>query len=252
MPLENETETRRVRSRAFMPARDLARSFSGGPSLLVSARLIPDAHPDKRAFGLDTILVNIRDSDSYFFRAGDTGGDTIELAELPGDILAIVVAAADEAASLSRLWNERGFTQSPPMIVAETLLDAFSPVIECLTAETAAVSARCADLQRQLVTTRMEYEETRGAMWGLMRTLSHRYANKMELVASAPPGADGAVVPLAPSPLHQVIGAAVENITALAFHIPRLAPGGEGVLHVTVIGAESGRVVGAWRIPAGR
>ncbi|HWA90312.1 MAG TPA: DUF6212 domain-containing protein [Rhizomicrobium sp.] len=228
------------RLRAFMPAREIARNFSGGPVLVVSSALAEGAD-----FGRDTLFVGVTGAQVRFFR--DASEDFVEIAELPADLLAVVVRE-DEAAPLRALWE--GYGLGPPsMIVVAGAAQAVGAMVARAQAEIASVSRRCAELQSALVATRAEFEETRSAMQGVMRTLSHRYATKMNLVAVAPPSRDK-IATLAP--LQAMTGAypvSTEAVTCIALHVASLKAAARAVLGVKLLGVESGRVLGAWQRP---
>jgi hypothetical protein len=232
--------------RVFMSARDIARCFSGGPSLLVSARLAPG---DRSVFGFDTILVSVDSSSVRFFRPGEAGvaDDFIETEELPSDLLAIVAEPGD-ADALTLLWSDLGQV-APPIVAVAEVQDAIGPIVAQVKAEIAAATARSAELQRALVATRAEFEETRAAMQGVMRTLSHRYATKMNLVTVAAPS-KGTTLSVRPSEgVKRVYAVSTEGVTCIALHVAALRAEADTVLRVALLGEESGRVLGEWRRP---
>ncbi len=234
------------RHRAFLPQRTVAQYFSGGPSLLVSTGLVP-AGVAASDFGLDTIFASARGGDIYFFRGADGASDFAETAELPSDLLAIVATDGD-AAELCALWTDRGLAP-PPVIAVDSALQAVGPILARAKAEIAVLSARCAELQRALVATRAEFEETRTAMQGVMRTLSHRYATKMTLVAVVAPSRDGTVTIGPSTALRRIYPVGTELVTCCALHIAALQHAANAVLTVAFLGVESGRVLGKWRRP---
>ncbi len=237
------------RTRVHMCARDFSSAFSGGPSLLVSSRLSSpgSAMPN---FGAPTIFATVTSSDVYLAR--DTGippvDDFVEISQLPVDLLAIV-ATKEDAPHLQSLWTERGL-ERPPVIIAESAVEAVGPILARMNAELTAVLARCAELQRGLVVTRAEFEETRVAMHGLMRTLSRRYATKMNLVASTSPSSVRTAMLDAHGELQQSYPVGTESLTCVALHIASADLDANAMLKVLLIGAESSRVLGEWRVPS--
>ena len=236
------------RVRAFMRAAEISCNFSGGPSLLISSNL---ALPNSAVtdFGLDTIFVTIKDADVYFIRdvKSSRTDDFVEISQLPSDLLAIV-ATPNDAPQLCALWAERGL-EPPALIAVKHAAEAVGPILARARVEMAAVTVRCAELQHGLAATRAEFEETRVAMHGLMRTLSHRYATKMNLVAVATPSPGKSVNLEASGTLQQIYPVATESVTCLALHIVDAVLDQNAVLKVALLGAESGRVLGEWRVP---
>jgi uncharacterized protein DUF6212 len=236
------------RVRVFMHAVEISSNFSGGPSLLVSSSLA-QMNAASSDFGLDTIFVTIKGVEAYFYRDIKTSraGDFVETFQLPSDLLAIV-ATPDDAPQLYALWVERGL-EPPPLIAVKHAVEAIGPILARASVELAAVTTRCAELQRGLVATRREFEETREAMHGLMRTLSHRYATGMNLVAVTAPSPGKTVKLEVPGTLSHIYPVATESITCLALHVAETRLDPDAVMTVVLRGAESGRVLGEWRVP---
>ncbi|HEY1836992.1 MAG TPA: DUF6212 domain-containing protein [Rhizomicrobium sp.] len=230
--------------RALVAARDMARYFSGGPFLLVSTRLAPPLPP---GLGAETILVDVGRDIRFFFQDSVQADDFAEAPQLPSDLLAIVATSA-ETAPLRALWTERGLV-APPLIAVASLQEAIGPIVARAKEEIAAAAVRHAELQRALVATRAEFEETRSAMHGVMRTLSHRYAVKMNLVAAVAPLPAKTATVEALETLQRVYPVATEGVTCLALHISALRTGAKAFLRVLLFGAESGRMLGEWRRP---
>lgn len=231
-----------------MPAREIAASFSGEPSLLVSSQLV-DGRPDEVELGFPVLVASVADGGVGLFRAAgrtDTD-DLVEIHQLPADLIAIV-ATPDDAEPLGALWSGQGL--ATPVIVVERLAEATGQILACARAELAAASARCEELQRGLVATRAEFEETRTAMRGVMRTLSHRYATKMNLVALAAPSPDATITVGPEVKLSRTYPVGTELMTCLALHVSGLHEVETAALTVVLFGVESGRALGKWRRPA--
>jgi hypothetical protein len=148
---------------------------------------------------------------------------------------------------LSALWAEQGL-ESPPLIAVNHPVAAMGPLLSLARAELDAVNARCAELQNALVRTREEFEETRTAMQGAMRTLSYRYATKMNLVAASAPSAEKVKIEGAGT-VRQTYPIGTHLLTCFALHVSETRLDADAILTLVLTAAESGRVLGEWRIP---
>src|ERR1700742_3560868 len=179
-----------ARPRVFMAPDEMARNFSGTPVLLVSTKLRLETKRGLADWGLPVLHADVlAGGETHLFRSerGNAPQEALEILQLPADILAIV-APADDAAHLSALWVG---VAPPPVVIADTFEDAIGRLFAHLNADNERMAARAAELQRALVTTRIEYEDTRVAMNAMTRTLSHQLAIPLRLVAAATPSAEG-------------------------------------------------------------
>ena len=234
-----------ARPRAFMAPDEMARNFSGTPVLLVSTKLRLETERGMADWGLPILHADVRaGGETHLFRSERANAvrEAIEILQLPADILAIV-APEDDAAQLSALWDG---IPPPPVVVADTFEGAIGRLFEHLNADIERMAARAAELQRALVTMRVEYEDTRVAMNAMTRTLSHQLAIPLRLVAAATPSAEGGTVALVKGRAHrQTLGVVAEGVTSIALHV---AEAGAAALDVALLGAESSRVLAEWKV----
>jgi Family of unknown function (DUF6212) len=237
------------RPRVFMAPDEMARSYSGAPLLLVSTKLRAETKRSMADWGLPILHADVRaGGETYLFRSerGNAQQEAREIPQLPADILAIVAPQTD-AAHLCRLWDG---TAAPPVFVADTFEGAIGRLFEHLSADIERAAVRAAELQRALITTRLEYEDTRVTMNAMTRTLSHQLAVPLRLVAAATPSADGASIALAKSrPHRRTIAVVAEGVTSIALHIADVPQAGAAALEVALLGAESSRVLAEWNVP---
>ncbi|HEY1707536.1 MAG TPA: DUF6212 domain-containing protein [Rhizomicrobium sp.] len=239
------------RPRMFMHAHEMARNFSGGPLLVVSSKFRLAQPVGFSGWSIPVLLAEVdANGSTYLFREESELGrqDVIEVHQPPSDVLAII-ASEDDAGCLSQLWNAAGASPAP-VVTANSFEEAAQQVMVHCHAEIRRIENRCAELQRALVTTRIEYEETRDAMQGLMRSLSYQHSATPRLVATAAPSLDNRTIALAhSSPLRQPLPVGTEGITSIALHVAAPVPADTSELSVLLLGSESGRVLGQWQVP---
>jgi uncharacterized protein DUF6212 len=245
----NDLGSVRARPRVFMAPDEMARNFSGAPVLLVSTKLRAETKRSMADWGLPILHAEVlADGEIHLFRIARANApqEAVEIVQLPADVLAIV-APKEDTAHLSALWEG---AVPPPVVTADTFEDAIGLLFARLNADIERSAVRLAELQRALVTTRAEYEDTRVAMNAMTRTLSHQLAIPLRLVAAATPSTDGGTVALAKSRAHrQTVAVVAEGVTSVALHIAELPRTGGG-LDVALLGAESSRVLAEWSVPA--
>ncbi len=252
---QNNARAAGARPRAFMPASEMAANFSGGPMLVVSAKLLDGQQDAFADWPFPVLFARIdADGDTHLTRDknGSVRGQEIEIHQPPQDVLAIVAPEA-VAGHLSRLWdaNPAGHVPPPPVVVAGSFEHVARQLLARLEAETASVEARCAELQRALATTRAEYEETRVAMHGADEDAQPSAAGKPTA------GRDGdAFCERGKRSRCRIPRRAARpslswpraSPASLCMSAHRLLARNAG-LQVLLIGAESDRVLGEWRVP---
>lgn len=166
---------------------------------------------------------------------------------IPG-LLAIVAPDADAAGPIAA-WVRKVADLSPPVIEAAEARAALAPLSGLLLRALNDTQARLGEAHRALAATRVDYEETRIAMGSVLRTLGSRPPAALRPVLSAQPGMRVVHPAGRCLRLRQRPGLVVREIAALALHLASAACGPEALLRVRLVAAESGRVLGSWRLP---
>lgn len=232
-------------------AGDLPDVLAGRPSLIVSAAL-----PDFKVLaveGIDLWIASFGQDGILLSRPGSMPGEgsPVPLALPPAGAIALVGANEADFADLCRWWTSAA-ARSIPFIIAATGAAALRPVLECLSREFHAANARAVQLERALVETRMDYEETRVVMAAVSRTLGHRPPSLLSLVLASEPGeeqikASGTAASLT---VRQRLGSKLDGIAAVAIHVAGVAASPTtGCVRVRIYGEESGRVHASWTVP---
>ncbi|MDQ1077673.1 DUF6212 domain-containing protein [Pseudoroseomonas cervicalis] len=238
-----------MRTVQILPA-DLAALMSGGPALILGEELAgaEPAAPD----GLGAFLARrLPGGDVWLHRPG-TAPDPAALSPLPwppADILAVVESDAARLEAWQGWWEEAG-QAPPPRILADSLTAALPELMAALARALLGVNDRAVTLQRSLVALRQDHEALREAHGALTRRLAHQPEAAPRLVLATEPGPHRLAAGGAPFRLRQRLGVALDGLARLALHVAEADPEavGEALLRLRLIGAESGRVQGAWTL----
>lgn len=228
----------------------LAALLSGQPGLLVAEDL-----PGGEALAVPGLtLWRLRASEAGWLalpaasEAADMeGAEAVPLP--PGGILAVLAADAAPLAPLAAWW-EAAADRPLPLIAAATATEALPALLGRLLQELATAQSRAVQLERSLVETRIDYEESRAVIARATRQLGHRAPTPPSLALALEPAAES----LEPGPqgrlaLRQPLGRKAEGLAALGLHLAVLPPGAPGRLRARVLAAESGRILGSWLLP---
>ena len=233
--------------RILAPAADLAALAAGGPLLVAAAAL-----PDLPALILPGVAL------ARLSRAGEQvvlrlslPSPAEALAPLdhpPAGVLALVAAEEGDLGALPSLWAAAGLPP-PPLVLAEGGLAALPELLALALREAAEASRRLAAGELALAALREETEALRAAAAAMAASLPEHPAPPAGAVTIRWPAAGAAVVRLSAgaAPLRLSAGVPTAGIGAVALH---LAAPGTAVLSVRLLASESGRLFGAWRVPA--
>ncbi|MDO9711064.1 DUF6212 domain-containing protein [Paracraurococcus lichenis] len=184
---------------------------------------------------------------------GEAAGEAGQpLPAAPGLVLGIVAAAADDSAGLLGWWRETAPAALPPVIEAATGNAAMPAVAARAIAALAASAEEATATLQGLVALREEHEALRVAQAALRLASAHLPPPAPPvLVASAEPSAGGHAVAAHGGrlALGQSLGTKLEGLAAIALHLKEARAGAEAALRIRLIGAESGRIAGAWLLP---
>ena len=175
------------------------------------------------------------------------GAETVPLPGLPAGLLGILAADPDGAAPLLAAWGDPATL--PVIAGGPGALPALARLLAERLAERTAEAARQQDAMVRL---REEGEETRAAMAALLGATGHDAAPAPTLaLATAPSATARAVAGPEGLVLAQRPGCSLEGVAAVAVHVAAVPPAeAAAALTVRLVGAESGRVRGAWSVPA--
>ncbi len=224
------------------PPAALAVLLSGQPSLLLldgipGAEALAAALPALRCWRVRGLRL-----DGF----GTEAAGTVPLPALPAGVLAILAPSEAAAAPLLACWQ--GLTP-PPLLVLTDAAAAWPPLAQLALAETAAAAQRAAGLHRALVATRQDYEETRSAMAVLMQSSGFRAPMALETALASEPG-PAVRTEAGHLALGQLLTLSVESLAAVALHLAEAEVSADTRLRLRLYGAESGRVLAAWLVPA--
>ncbi|NKC34248.1 DUF6212 domain-containing protein [Falsiroseomonas selenitidurans] len=228
---------------------DLAGLMSARPALLAAADL-PGLEA-LRVPGLDLWLL-ARDGQMLMLRRDGAApaGPGLPLNLPPSGMLAVVVA--DPAAFGPFLgWWQDASGQAPPLVRAASGSAALPALLAKLSAELGSAHGRAVQLERSLVATRQDYEETRIAMAAAARTLGHRPPGAMAQAVAMEPSMDRVAAPRAGARLflRQPLGRKLEGLAAIAVHVGAISAATTGPLRLRVHAEESGRIAASWTVP---
>ncbi len=230
------------------PAAELAALFDGRPIIVAESRL-----PDSVALsGAGARLCHahvLPEGVTLRLRPPAEEDDALEtLAHPPAAVLALVAQTPRGMQALAGWWGAHGL-EPPAIIVAESGLAALPELLAVALAEADELARRACELDRRCVALREEVEEIRSAMAGMLGSAAGR----------APPAAETRLK-LAPDPevepLRIVAGGPPQlvetglpspGVARLSLHVAEAAT---ATLAIRLIGGESGRLLGAWRVPA--
>ncbi|MBW6396664.1 hypothetical protein KPL78_02340 [Roseomonas sp. HJA6] len=234
--------------RVHAPAAALAALFDGRPTIVVDSRLPETVALDGAGarlchahFLADGVMLRLGPAHD-----GDTG--PIVLAHPPGAVIAIVAQTPLGARRLAAWWRDHGL-EPPTVIVAESGLAALPELLAVALDDAAAATRRVCEQEQRIVALRMEVEQLRGSVAALLQAAAGRTPPEAEIRMDL--AVDEAAVPLrlaagAEARLFQP-GMPTAGIARLSLHLAEAANAG---LSVRLIGAETDRVLCAWRVPA--
>ncbi|MDW8399980.1 MAG: DUF6212 domain-containing protein, partial [Acetobacteraceae bacterium] len=229
------------------PAADLAALAAGGPLVVASAEL-PDL-PALIVPGLALARLSWAGERAVLRLSMPSGAESLApVGHPPAGVLALVAAAEEDLGALPSWWTGAGLA-APPLVLAEGGLAALPELLALALREAAEGWRRVAALELELAVLREETEALRAAAAAMAASLPERPAAPAEAVAIRPPAPARPLVRLAAgaAPVLLSAGVPTSGLAAVALH---LAQPGTAVLSVRLRGAESGRVLGGWRVPA--
>ena len=233
------------------PAAELAVLFDGRPIIVAESRL-----PDSVALnGIGARLCH-----AHFLAEGVTlrlrppaGEPEVEealeaLAHPPAAVLALVAQTPRGMQALAGWWRAHGL-EPPAIIVAESGLAALPELFAVALAEADDLARRAGELDRRCVALREEVEELRAAMAGMLGSAAGRPPPAAETRLRLVPDAEAPPLRLLAGEPPRLVATGLPSpgVARLSLHVAEAATAG---LAVRLIGAESGRVLGAWRVPA--
>jgi hypothetical protein len=229
------------------PRGDLAALFDGRPLIIADSRL-PDAVALHEAgarlcraeFTADGVTLRLRRP------AADEALATLDHA--PAAVIGLVTPTPRGMDALAAWWPRHGMP-APLVVVAEGGLAALPALLAAVLGAADRDARQVCALQQQVAALRAEAEELRGAVAALLTTLGGHPPPTPQTRFEATPDTGAPSVPLeagAP-PLLVEPGLPTAGLARLSIH---LAGAATADLAVQAIGAESGRVLGAWRVPA--
>ncbi len=215
--------------------------FTGMPVLLMSEAL----SRSEALLPPGICVVPVRfDEDGRVFFSGDTETP-------PSDVLLAFLGNAAEDTALRTCLSRHGIPL--PRIVCNAAPDEMAHAVIGATVGMIAEGVRREALLRQaLLGLRQEAEETREALGTLRETLAASLpAQHLVPVLERLPAGEGASLPFAKT-FHFILRIPVEvhGLTAVALHVAGAHLQGEDRLGIRLLGEESGRVLGAWDVPA--
>lgn len=242
-------------------AADLPALMSGAPAILV-AETLPGWQSLRRPGLALWRLVTAGDAFRLVpeeARPEEEGWEGLALP--PAGALAVILPEKAAAAAALAAWWQAAAGLPPPLIEAADAAAAGAAVAARLLDALQGAQARAVALERSLVQTRRDYEETREVVAALSRRLGHRPPSPLSLALALEPGPGRLRRPAGEArlALRQPLGLRLQGIAALALHLAAL-PGGEGgetasepagAMRLRLRGEESGRIFAAWTLPAG-
>ncbi len=230
------------------PAADLPALFDGGPVIVVDSRL-----PDVVALrgGGARVCRAYFTPEGVMLRLGmprKEDGDAPALDHPPPAVLALVAQTPLGMQRLAEWWRDRGL-EPPVLITAESGLAALPELLAAALAETEAVSRRVCALEQRGAVLRQEAGQLRVAVAAMLNTVAGRPPPAMETrLSQLPDTASPAVrVTAGAEPLLIETGLSTSGVAGVSLH---LAGSATVALSVRLIGAETGRVLSAWQVPA--
>ncbi|RAI56932.1 DUF6212 domain-containing protein [Roseicella frigidaeris] len=176
----------------------------------------------------------------------------LPLPAAPGGVLALVGPAAAAAAPLLDWWERAAPQAVPPLILAGQGAAALPELAARAVAALAASAGAAAAAQQALLALRGEHEALRLAQARLRQASAQLLppAPPLLVAATVPDEAGAAVAAVAGElALGQSLGVGLEGLAAIALHLQAVEPGASGLLRLRLLGAESGRIHGAWCLP---
>ncbi|WP_439596334.1 DUF6212 domain-containing protein [Falsiroseomonas sp.] len=230
-------------------AADLPALMSGQPAVLAPASL-PGV--EKLALpGLALWLLARREDRLLLLPPGaaEAAGPPMPLALPPAGALALLATTEAEVAPILAWWQAAS-GQPAPLLLAADAAAALPALLARLLAELQDSQARAVQLERSLVETRLDYEETRIAIAAAARSLGHRPPAPLTLALALEPAEErlGAATEGARLFLRQPLARSLDGLAALALHIGAISAATTGPLRLRIRGEESGRIAASWTV----
>lgn len=229
--------------RVLAPRQDLPALFAGGPLVLADALL-----PDPAALAVAGLLACRVEPGAgrAVLRLSPPAADEdlVPLEHPPAGVLALIGREAPPLRPLAA-WCAAAGGDPPVLIVAEGALAALPALLERVLAEAAGLARRAASLELLLAELRAEAEALREGAAAMAAALPEAPAASPSARLFDPP--DASRPPLRLGAVERTLGIPTGGVASVALHLA--GPAGAG-LSVALTGAESGRVLGAWRVPA--
>ncbi|MCR0982457.1 DUF6212 domain-containing protein [Roseomonas populi] len=221
--------------------------LAGGRPMVIVAEGVMDPSPLATP-SLEVWMASPRQGVTLLHPAGTRAPDPAAATPLetpPAAAVALIASERLRIAALSRWWEEAAGLPAPPFLLASTGQAALPGLLALVTEALAAARTREAQSAGAVVAGRQEMELSREAMADAARYLAHRPPAAPRLVLSGEAG-DG---PPITGAFRQPLGTGLAGLAAIAVHLAGTGSG-DGLLRVRLIGAEGGRVVGSWAVPA--
>jgi len=229
------------------PRHELAALFDGRPLIIADSRL-PDG-------------VALHDAGARLCRAGfHAEGITLRLGRpsadealvrldhAPAAVIGLVTPTPRGMAALAEWWPRHGMP-APLVVVAESGLAALPALLAAALGTTDRAARQVCALEQQLAGLRAEAEELRGAVAALLATLGGHPSATPQTRLRTEPDSGAPALPLAAGGDALLVepGLSTAGVARLSIH---LAGAATADLSVRLIGAESGRILAAWLVPA--
>jgi hypothetical protein len=232
---------------------DLGALMSGRVALLAAATL-PGIEILAAAGVAVWVLSRCRDGLLVSPLGASTGGEasaaSLPVTVPPAGLIALLAPTAEELQEVGEWWVKAA-GQAAPVMVARDAATALPLLIRQVVEELERSISRCVQLERNLATTRQDYEETRIVMGSVSRTLGHRPPSPLTLAVALEPSPlqAGVTQPDARLFLRQPLGRKLEGLAALAVHVGMINAATSGPLRIRVFAAESARIAASWTVP---
>ncbi|MBR0674480.1 DUF6212 domain-containing protein, partial [Neoroseomonas soli] len=229
------------------PTEDLPALFDGRPVIVVESRL-----PDTVALhGAGARICRAHLSpEGVTLRFGpprSREAAPVTLQHPPPAVLALVAQTPLVLGRLAGWWRDGGL-EPPVLIAAEGGLAALPELMTAALAAAGAAARRVCELEDRCAALRAEAEHLRASVAAMLNTVAGRSPPGMEtrLDLAADPAGSTLRLAAGAAPLVVEPGMPTPGIARLSLHLPEAAG---AALSVRLIGAESGRVLCAWRVP---
>jgi Family of unknown function (DUF6212) len=181
----------------------------------------------------------------------DVDGDEVAVVRAPPALLAVVSGTEQDGADLANALETLG-GRRPPVVIASDNRQTDQILLSLMANEYRQLIADYAELQRALVETRLEYEETRTVMAAVMRTLGNRPPTSPRLGAAALLLEEGMSYQFeaGETVLGQILGLKLQGMAMVALHVETSSLTERSQVKIRLRSAESGQIFGSWKIPS--